>query len=315
MAITGQMKREDRELDFYRQQSEISSPGKYESLFRDLPINIGGLCGVVQNLLVHGFWILDEQNYGITAESLKRRGRIPNKEINLRSVEEKLGLLVELEDQSLTKARDVGRRVVGNCGDYAVLLVSMLRHQGIPARVRSGAARYFYPEEEGVLEDHFICEYWNEEEARWQRVDAQIDEVQRRALRLTIDATDLLPSQFLDAGESFYELKSGNVKPEKIGIFDFRGWPYTYYKLVSDLACVNRKEVLAWEGWGICERIGSDRLSEADVALLEEIAKLLAALATHPDRFREATELFKEHPDLLMPRDYGPRYHEFPFLT
>jgi hypothetical protein len=163
--MTGQMKRQDEELDFYRQQSEISSPGKHESLFRDLPANIGDLCGVVQNLLVHAFWILDERNYGITAESLKRRGRAPNKEINLRSIEEKLGLLIELQEQSLTTARDVGRRVVGNCRDYALLLVSMLRHQGIPARVRSGVARYFYPEEERVLEDHFICEYWNGAEA------------------------------------------------------------------------------------------------------------------------------------------------------
>ncbi len=312
--MTGQMKRQDRELDFYRQQSEISSPGKHESLFRGLPANIGDLCGVVQNLFVHAFWILDERNYGITAESLKRRGRMPNKEINLRSMEEKLGLLIGLEEQSLTTARDVGRRVVGNCRDYALLLVSMLRHQGIPARVRSGVARYFYPEEERVLEDHFICEYWNEAEARWQRVDAQIDEVQRRALRLTIDTTDLPPNQFLDAGESYYELKSGKVKSEKIGIFEFRGWPYTYYKLVSDLACVNRVEVLAWEGWGICERIGSDRLSEADGALLGKIAELLAALATQPNRFREASELFKKHPDLLMPADHEPQYHEFPFL-
>ncbi len=312
--MTGQMVRQDEELDFYRQQSAISSPGKYESLFRDLPTSIGDLCGVVQNLFVHPFWILDEQNYGITAESLKRRGRIPNKEINLRSVKEKLELLIELEDQSFTTARDVGRRAVGNCRDYAVLLVSMLRHRGIPARVRSGVARYFYPVGEDVLEDHFICEFWSDAEDRWQRVDAQIDEVQRSVLRLTIDTTDLPPNQFLDAGESYYELKSGKVKPEKIGIFELKGWPYVRYKLVSDLACVNSVEVLAWEGWGICERIGSDRLSEWDGALLEEIAKILAAPGTHPDRFCAAKELFEEHPDLKMPADYEPHYHEYPFL-
>ena len=135
-----------------------------------------------------------------------------------------------------------------------------------------------------------------------------------RALRLTIDTTDLPPNEFLDAGESHYELKSGNVKPEKIGIFDFRGWPYTYYKPDSYLACVNRKEVLAWGGWGIWERIDGDRLSEADVALLERLAKLFAALTTHPNRFREARELLEEDPDLLMPAGYQPPYHEFTFL-
>lgn len=314
MAITKQILRHDKELDFNRQQSEISSPGKYESLFGDLPTNISDLCGVVQNLLVHQFWIQDGQNYGITAESLKGSGRNLNSEINLRSVEEKLNFLIELEDQSLTTAREVDKRVVGNCRDYSVLLVSMLRYQGIPARVRSGVARYFYPIEEEVLEDHFICEFWNEVEDRWQRVDAQIDEVQRRVLQLTIDTTDLPPNQFFDAGESYYELKSGKVKSEKIGIFEFRGWPYVHYKLVSDLACINSVEVSPWEGWGICERIGNDRLSEEDSTLLEEIAKLLAALSTNSDRFWEAKELFRKHPDLKMPTDYKPHYHELPFL-
>jgi hypothetical protein len=85
-------------------------------------------------------------------------------------------------------------------------------------------------------------------------------------------------------------------------------------KLVSDLACVNSVEVLPWEGWGICERIINDRLSEEDGTLLEEIAKLLAALGPYSDRFWKAKELFRKHPDLKMPIDYEPYYHELPFL-
>ena len=312
--MTKQIMRHERELDFYRQQSTISSPGKYEYLFGNLPANIGDLCRVVQNLLVHQFWIQDGRNYGVTPESLKGSGRNLNGEMNLRSVEERLGFLMELEDRSLTSTRDVDKRVLGNCRDYSVLLVSMLRHQGIPARVRSGVARYFYPEEDGILEDHFICEFWNEKEYRWQRVDAQIDEVQRKVLRLTIDMTDLPPNRFLDAGESYHELKSGRAKPEKTGIFEFRGWPYVYYKLVSDLACVNSVEVLAWEVWGICERIGTDRFSEEDGTLLEGIADLLASLRTRSDRFREVRGLFRKHPDLKMPAVYKPHYRELPFL-
>lgn len=312
--MAGEIRRHNEELDFYRRQSEISSPGRYKSLFRNLPDSIGGLCRIVQNLLIHGFWIQDSKNYDITTETLKRSGRNPNGEINLRSVEEKLGFLIELEDQPLSAARDVGKRVVGNCRDYSVFLVSMLRHHGVPARVRSGVARYFYPIDEGILEDHFICEFWNQAEDRWQRADAQIDEVQRRVLRLTIDPTDLPPNQFLNAGGSYHELKAGKVKSEKVGIFDFKGWPYVRYKLVSDLACVNSVEVLAWEGWGICERMENGGLSEDDRALLEEIAILLEALGTRPNRFREAVELFRGHPALKMPTDYEPQYHEFPFL-
>ena len=308
-----QIVRLDKELDFYRQQSKISSPGRFESLFGNLPTNVSDLCKVVQNLLLHQFWILDEKNYGVTAESLKVSGRNLNDEINLRSVEEKLEFVIGLEDQSLIAAREVDKRAVGNCRDYSVMLVSMLRHQGIPARVRSGVARYLYPDRE-MLEDHFICEFWNKTEDRWQRVDAQIDEVQRRVLRLTMDMTDLPPNQFLDAGESYYELKSGKVKSDKIGIFEYRGWSYVHNKLMSDLACINSVEVLPWEGWGICERIDNDSLSEKDGTLLEEIAKLLVALSNHSNRFWEAEDLFRTHPDLKIPSDYKPRYNELPFL-
>ncbi|MGD8813385.1 MAG: transglutaminase-like domain-containing protein [Anaerolineales bacterium] len=312
--MTNAMARHDDVMNFYRQQSEISSPGKFASLFGNLPNNVRDLCEVVQNILAHQFWIQDERNYDITVESLKASGRNLNDEVNLRSVEEILEFLIELDDKDLTTTREASRRVVGNCRDYALMLVSMLRHQGIPARVRSGVARYFYPVEEGMLEDHFICEYWDEAEGRWQRTDPQIDDVQRKALSFTMDATNLPPNQFLDAGESYDELKTGKVAPEKIGIFDFRGWPYVHYKLVSDLACVNRVEILAWEGWGVCDRIMEDRLSVEDRTLLAKIAKLLTGLQTTPDPLQEAGALFRTHPDLKLPADYEPYYHELPFL-
>ena len=73
-------------------------------------------------------------------------------------------------------------------------------------------------------------------------------------------------------------------------------------------------EVLAWEVWGICERIGTDRFSEEDGTLLEGIADLLASLRTRSDRFREVRELFRKHPDLKMPAVYKPHYRELPFL-
>lgn len=308
------MKRDDEELDFYRRQSAITRPGKHEPLYEALPAGIAGLCRIVQNLIVHAFWIQDVRNYGITAESLKSGGRSPNNEINLRSVEEKLGVLVKPGAGGLTEARPPGERVVGNCRDYSMFLVSMLRHRGIPARVRSGVARYFHPAEEGLLEDHFVCELWDEGKDRWRRVDAQIDEVQRKALGIAFDTTDLPPGQFLDAGELFHEVGAGKAEPEKTGIFEFRGWPYVRYKLVNDLACVSSVEALAWEGWGICERIFGGDLSGEDQDLLERVADLLESAGTCPGRSREAVDLFGSHPDLRLPPDHKPQYHEFPFL-
>lgn len=299
--------RED--LSFYQEQSEISSPGRYESLFAGLPTGIHELARVVQGLLLHQFWILDEKNYGITAETLKASGRNLNDEINLRSVEEILDLAVQWDDRPLTAPRVLEKRVVGNCRDYSVLLVSLLRHQGVPARVRSGVARYLLPQE-GHLEDHFICEYWNTGEQRWQRADGQIDAVQRKALGISMDMTDLPPNQFLDGAESYAELTEGRVAPDKTGIFDSKGEVYVHYKLISDLACVNSVEVLPWEGWGICEELGA--LSEEDLELLEEIAGILAEMRAGTSGWREARKLFETHPKLKIPEGYRPHYFELP---
>jgi len=303
------MQPSESDLAFWRQQSAISAPGKYASLFDDLPSDLGDLCRVIQGLIIHQFWIIEENDYGITAADLQAAGRKPNDEINLRSVEEMLGFILELDGQPLTVPRPVDRRVVGNCRHYALMLASMLRQRGIPARVRSGVGRYFYPDGE-TLEDHFITEFWNEADRRWQRVDPQIDGVQRKALQLTMDTTDLPPNQFLDSAESYVELQSGRVKPDKIGIFDFKGWPYVRYKLVSDLACLCSVELLPWEGWGICLRIGEDRLSEADEALLEHLAQVLAALPGDPAHLGEARALFETHADLRVPEGYEPQRWE-----
>jgi hypothetical protein len=301
--------RED--LPFYREQSALSSPGEYGFLYEGLPTDVHELCRLIQGCMIHMFWIGDVNNYGVTPQSFKDAGRDINREINLRTVEERLHFLLQLDDRPLAEPRIPGNRVVGNCRDYSLLLVSMLRHQGVPARVRSGVARYFYPDTVH-LEDHFICEFWNQADGRWQRADAQIDDLQKRALKCSLDMADLPPNQFLDAGESYYELKEGRVEPEQIGIFDFLGEGYVNYKLVSDLASVCGVEVLPWEGWGICDTNAQNALLEDDLALLANVAQILAALRADPIQFRRARDLFASHPKLKLPANYVPYYQEFP---
>lgn len=298
-------------LDFYRTQSEISSPGKHAHLYEDLPTEIHDLCRVIPGFLLHQFWIIREPVYGILATDLKAQGRNLNAEINLRSVEQKLAAVLALDDRPLTAARPAQQRLVGNCRDYALLLTSMLRHQGIPARVRSGVARYFY-RNQVRLEDHFITEWWNESEARWQRTDPQIDAVQQQALGMAFDPADLPAGQFLDSVESYFELKEGRVSPEKIGIFEYHGWPYVRYKLVSDLAGLCGVEVLAWEGWGLARTFDADEINAEDQALLDEIIAALQAMDASAEEFEHMRNLFASEPRLQFPPDYQPHYFELP---
>jgi hypothetical protein len=126
------------------------------------------------------------------------------------------------------------------------------------------------------------------------------------------DMTDLPSDQFLVAADAYEELKRGRVAEKDIGIFDFVGWRYVWYTLFSDLACVCGAEIMPWEGWGICDRIGSDALTESDTTLLLRICELLRELDSRPDALSEARELFATHPDLAVPNDYEPHFNKLP---
>ena len=160
-------------LDFYARQTRITSPGSFSHLYEGLPREIPELCQVLQNILIHMWWIRQD-TYGFTLHELREAGRDVIAEISLSTAENRLSEIQRLEPTPLTSLRRPASRSVGNCRDFSVMLVSILRHRGIPARARTGTTRYFYPDG-GKLEDHWICEFWNDKECRWQQADAQID--------------------------------------------------------------------------------------------------------------------------------------------
>ena len=83
-------------------------------------------------------------------------------EIHLRPIAQRLARIMELDDRPLNIAREPERRVLGRCNSFALMLVTMLRAKGVPARSRSGFAAYFNPPN---FEDHWVCEYWDAQTA------------------------------------------------------------------------------------------------------------------------------------------------------
>ncbi|MFC2078901.1 transglutaminase domain-containing protein [Candidatus Bipolaricaulota bacterium] len=301
--MTQPMTVRDDVLDFYRTQTPFTDPGSHADRYDELSEDLAELCATLQGLMIHMFWI-GEQTYGVTRGELKAKGRDIVSEINLRTAEERLGRILELDPSSLSAPRGATARVVGNCRDYSLLLVSILRHRGIPARVRSGVARYFFPDS-GFLEDHLICEFWNAEDERWQQTDAQIDDVQKAALKLEMDMIDLPRDEFLCAAEAYRELKEGRKQPKEIGFPpDFCGYPYVRYKLFSDLACITGQETLPFEGWGLGSQ---SEPHPGDDALMEDVAGLLLVLNDEPQRLRVALDLMQTHPRLACPQGYKPK--------
>lgn len=119
-------------------------------------------------------------------------------ERNLRPASALFQRALELDcSESLEHPRPTEQRVVGTCRHFAVLATAFLRAVGVPARARCGFATYFIPPKQV---DHWIVEYWSEEDRRWVRVDPEyIDRDTPGSCR----PEDLRLGEFLDAGEAW----------------------------------------------------------------------------------------------------------------
>ncbi|MBL8102166.1 MAG: transglutaminase domain-containing protein [Anaerolineales bacterium] len=247
-------------LDYFTQQGLISDPGTRKSLFENLPTSISELVKIVQGVTIHVFWT---ERYGFKPAP----ERVDD--LQLRSMEKRLTRTLELDPRPITEARPVEKKLLGNCRDHSLLLVAMLRHLGIPARARCGFAAYFMPDH---FEDHWVAEYWNREQDRWVLVDAQLDQLQRDALKIDFDVLDVPRDQFIVGGKAWQICRAGEQDPTQFGIFEMNGFGFIRENFVRDVASLNKMELLPWDCWGI---ILNEQLDNpADLAVLEEVATL-----------------------------------------
>jgi hypothetical protein len=273
---------------YYLAQGPFTDPRDEVGFYEGLPPDVASLRDVVQGLLIHPFWA---QRYGVQLTE-DREG-----ELELRSVPEKLRQIRKLYDAPLTKQRPPSLRLVGNCRDYSVLLCSMLRHQGVPARARCGFATYFAPNH---FEDHWVCEYRNDE-GRWVMVDAQLDEVQRIRLGVRFDALDVPRDQFILGGRAWQMCRAGEAQPQQFGVMDFHGMSFVLGNLVRDLASLNKLEMLPWDTWGILRK-GERQLLDSETSLLGKVAELTQA---DDSRFEEVLALYGNNELLRVPAAMG----------
>jgi Transglutaminase-like superfamily len=279
-------------LDFYARPGMMTEVGQNSDLLVGLPTEIGALCKVVQQNLIHVFWA---ERYGRTLSNEEKAT------LNIRTMSRKLELMRQVDGQPLAAARPLEKRQVGNCRDFSLLLAAILRHQGRPARARCGFGAYFIP---GHFEDHWVCEYWNPEQDRWILVDAQLDDFQRKALKITFDPLDVPRNQFVIAGQGWQMCREGRAKPEQFGIFDMHGWWFIFGDVVRDFLSLNKIEILPWDyEVGFFNHRLEDPFpqDQAEIALYDKIAALTVA---GNEAFQEIRQIYSEDARWRVPESW-----------
>ncbi len=283
---------EARVLDYYRQQSMFTDPGTCAALYADLPHDVVGLARVVQGTLIGPYDLLLQQYH-------VKREEIDNTRFGLHRVEALLQRIQQRHAALLTVARPPALRIGAICRNFAVLLVSMLRYQGIPARLRIGFGGYLSGQRSY---DHRIAQYWHEGEQRWILADPWIDDMQREWRNIHFDTLDIGPNDpFWLAGEVWLRCRSGELDPDGFGDSDTDiGMPPIRYALLHDFAALNNLELLGNDDWGELITKPDAALTNDDLALLDRIALLTTQVDA---RFDELLSLFEES-------DYGRTVHE-----
>jgi hypothetical protein len=152
------------------------------------------------------------------------------------------------------------------------MLCSFLRSKGIPSRVRCGFAAYF----SNPWEDHWVCEYWDEQAQRWRLSDPQIDGLLKERCQIEFDPTDVPREAFVTAGQAWLDCRSARTDPEQFGQGKITGRWFIKVNVLRDHYVLNARENSAWDGWRAAP-LAKRVIGEHEVALLDD-------LAAHPEQ-------------------------------
>jgi len=264
--------------DHYARQSTITNPGACARLLDNLPCNVADLVPIIQGLLIHP---------GAARLQKVRPSHSPNNGFGIRLVSDMLATIRQINDAPLTVPRPAVQKSMVNCRNFAVLLVAMLRHQGIPARLRVGFASYF---DHPLHFEHRLCQYWDATNGRWVFVDAQIEESQRRAYGIRFNTLDVGPdAPFQLAGWVWRACRAGTLPAEQFADSPTdRGFPMIRYALLHDFDALNKIELLGCDAWHPLIDKPEAEVTAADRRLLDDIADLTLAVDTNLLSFRHA---------------------------
>ncbi len=250
-------------IDRWTGHTPMSDPADHAPRLAGLPADIGALNRVVQGMLVHSDWLAAYELDEALLDAGSRR-TLP--------IAQRLADVLKRDAQPLDIPRPPGRRAIGTCRDFALMLCSMLRTQGVASRLRCGFAAYFHD----GWEDHWVCEYWDEAARAWRLSDAQIDKLQREKCGIGFEPANVPRQSFVTADAAWLDCRSGRSDPSRFGHGETTGLWFLKINVIRDHYVLNNRETSDWDTW----RAAPSSMRNVS----ERGAVILDALASAPDR-------------------------------
>lgn len=202
-------------LEFYKKTSAYTNLGYYKDFAKNLPDDIEELCLLQRMQIIHPVAFKDKQ---IRMKKDCFWGDMTKVAITRLEDEEDIfptaqSILAELlrKNPNYYKNREAKDKIHITCRGQAILLTSILKAKGIPARARSGYAEYIHYD--GIYYDHWITEYFDEKENRWKLVDADEHCPDHE---MGFDLNDIPYDKFLFGADAYLGIRKNKYIPNTI---------------------------------------------------------------------------------------------------
>lgn len=271
-------------LEFYRQYSSFTDPGECAYMYDKLPDSLPELCRLIRSQFIHPY-----------AELPKYREQIPkerwNESIKYPTVKLILVGLLSNDSSGIMKNRKPEDRLVLGCRHNAILLTSILKFRGIPARVRIGHVGYLKP---GIHLSHTICEVWNESDQRWMLVDPSTVMV------------DFSRDKFDFSNDLWLKMQNGEIDPNQYGFPGrYSGLVSIVGKICPDLASILGTEYPINQYAPILDYTFDDenQIPAEHIETLNKISELMKSIDA--DSFSELEEIYRNTPQIQITKSFG----------
>ncbi|MBN1779626.1 T9SS type A sorting domain-containing protein [bacterium] len=279
--IAGQITNEAELLDFYRQYSEFTDPGEYEYLYENLPESLPDLCSLIRAQTIHPYGDLQNYKHLIPEERWEEYYQYP-------TVESVLKGLMSYDSRGLVKNRKIEDRLVLICRHNALLLASILKYRGIPARVRYGFAQYLVPNFHTM---HVICEVWNKNDNRWMLVDPTAGS----------SMIDFSRTRFDFSNDVWLKMQNNEINPNSYGNpGQYTGFMPIMLVVCADLAAVLGTEHTTLEYPPIMDYAynNDNQLAPEHIKILNQMSELMKSVDA--DNFSKLQDIYNNTPEIQI---------------
>lgn len=230
-------------LKFYRQTSQFTDLGYYKNFAINLPDDIEELCLLQRMQIIHPV-AFNEKNIRTKAKCFW--GDMTKVSITRLDYEEDYfptaqSMIAELlrKNPNYNSKREAKDKIHITCRGQAILLASILKAKGIPARARSGFAPYI--KYDGISYDHWITEYYDEKNKTWKLVDADEHCPDHE---MGFDLNNIPYDKFVFGANAYLGLRKNEINPKTILYASdpvtlgmkaaIRGLFYDFHSLMND---------------------------------------------------------------------------------